>query len=333
MLDTEKVGVCGRKARVNYDFSLVSHQNREEKTQNERTASTISRGDSSSANTRQISRTTRENNRCRQRGEPHHLRQSVSPAFSTLPVIVSTLPVIAWENFRGGRRSIDGLWIAAAVGIKSTPTSVIPTDDDPAEIDLASLGVPATIPRQITNTTNSPFAGLQGMQGMGMDGPGMGGMGAFSAFGAMGGAGGGIDGGIGNDMFSQLLAQMSNNPSSPLDPSANPLAPPPAKIVPKTTLDKIFPLLHFLSMIALGVWAVWFAEPSGRVGLLEVKGAGVSWAGWAALGRRSPVLGRVEGVVKSAFGASEGLANVVRSRPFIAWPIRGGGERLMISVE
>lgn len=195
----------------------------------------------------------------------------------------------------------------AAVGIKSTPRTVIPTDDDPAEIDLASLDVIATNPTSATQTANSnsttqsgtrrdPFAAIIAGDGLQY------GVGSFGPGGFVPPRFPGMDSTNASDPFSQLLASMSS--STPFDPTTS--TAPPQTIEPKTTLDRIFPVIHFLSMILLGIYAVFFVEPSRRLGVLGGAG-GVDWNAWAGLSVRNPVVGL--GLGEKGVGE---LAHVVR---------------------
>jgi hypothetical protein len=80
------------------------------------------------------------------------------------------------------------------------------------------------------------------------------------------------------DMFSSLLSSMGTGAQG------NPMtvAPPP----PKTWLDRLLPLIHLVSMVALGIYAVTVWEPTTRLGDPSAKGL-IDWGGWAALGRRN----------------------------------------------
>lgn len=129
-------------------------------------------------------------------------------------------------------------------------------------------------------------------------------------------------------MFSQMLAQMTQqaggggeagqNPFAAMGAmggsgagGGNPFAPQqqtPQPIEPKTFLDKVFPLIHLVSMVALAVYAVVWIEPSRRFGLYgsnEVKG--IDWNAWGSLASRRP---RDVGAVGQAIGASQ-LGQVV----------------------
>ena len=135
----------------------------------------------------------------------------------------------------------------------------------------------------------------------------------------------------GPDMLQQMMQQMMapGPPGSPdsglgiggMFPSlsqGNPAAfgqTPPASTTttppPKTLLDRLFPLVHLLSMIALAIYAVGWLEPARKFGLYGWMGVGgsVDWAAWGALSRRRPAtdvldtVGQLSGV---------GLAEVVR---------------------
>lgn len=106
----------------------------------------------------------------------------------------------------------------------------------------------------------------------------------------MGGAGfpgaGGADGG---DFMAQMMASMSAGgppgagglPSTPVSPF------PP---VQKTMLDRVFPLIHFVSMVLLALYAVLVAEPAKRVSMLGM-GEGVQWHVWGSLIHSAPATG------------------------------------------
>lgn len=88
------------------------------------------------------------------------------------------------------------------------------------------------------------------------------------------------------------------------------MAPPvsPFPVQPKSLLDKLFPVVHLLSMVALAVYAIGWLEPARKFGLYGWMGVGgkIDWSAWGALSRRRP------GALDSA--ATElgvGLAEVV----------------------
>lgn len=198
---------------------------------------------------------------------------------------------------------------AAAHGATPAPPRSLAAedDDDPAEIDLAASHGPQAI---------SPFAFGAAGEGLGEGFPGMPGM---------GGAGG-------DDMFAQMLAQMTGGGGAggaaggmggmfggPAGaegmggPMGNPFAAPPTSPFPprpKTLLDRIFPLIHLLSMVGLVVYAVGWMEPTRKAGAYGWLGQGgsVDWRAWGALAGRKPVE-VLQGAVGKAAGV--GLADVV----------------------
>lgn len=126
--------------------------------------------------------------------------------------------------------------------------------------------------------------------------------------------------GGGDDFMAQLMASMSGTGGAPggglpgMDGAGMgggfpgmPTSPIP--ITPKTTLDKLFPLLHLFAMLALATFAVGIWEPSLRTGAGLVQGlsgsGGVNWSGWGELGGH----GSVGGVSSAMRGG--GLAEVV----------------------
>ncbi|GAA5823801.1 hypothetical protein JCM11251_003298 [Rhodosporidiobolus azoricus] len=163
---------------------------------------------------------------------------------------------------------------AATTAAPPAPKSLadVNTDDDPAEIDLAS----------------NPLSLLTGAGGAGA---------AQNPFAAFGGGEGGAPGG---DMFSQMMAQMAQqaggaggegaaNPFAANAggaggaPMANPFLQPPPP--PRTFLDRVFPLIHLLAMVGLAVYAVVFLEPARRITEYGWTGtdSGIDWSAWGAL--------------------------------------------------
>lgn len=70
------------------------------------------------------------------------------------------------------------------------------------------------------------------------------------------------------------------------------MAPPvsPFPVQPKSLLDKLFPVVHLLSMVALAVYAIGWLEPARKFGLYGWMGVGgkIDWSAWGALSRRRP---------------------------------------------
>ncbi|BGP42180.1 hypothetical protein JCM10450v2_006270 [Rhodotorula kratochvilovae] len=175
--------------------------------------------------------------------------------------------------------SIGGIGPRPANVNPPPPTSLsdINNDDDPAEIDLA---------------TQSPLSLLGGLGGP------AGGAAAQNPFAAFAGAEGGAPG---DDMFSQMMAQMMQGgapgagaglgggggaPPNPfMQPPASPFPP-----APKTFLDRVFPLVHILAMVGLAVYVVAVYEPAKRLALYGWTGenGGVDWYAWGSLLSRQP---------------------------------------------
>jgi hypothetical protein len=65
-----------------------------------------------------------------------------------------------------------------------------------------------------------------------------------------------------------------------------PMAQQPPAPSPKTWLDRLLPLLHLVSMIALAVYTITVWEPTARLGDSNAKGL-IDWGSWAVLGKRS----------------------------------------------
>ncbi|KAM0790618.1 hypothetical protein ACM66B_004481 [Microbotryomycetes sp. NB124-2] len=203
----------------------------------------------------------------------------------------------------------------AATKPPPAPSSLLP-DDDPAEIDLATAPAAAsTSTRQqqslatITDTFGNDTA-------------------------AAGGA---------EDMFAQMLAQLTgqagsgtqqnpfmgtNGGQAPQNPFAAmmqqnqttapgsggpqpPVSPFPPR--PKTFLDKVFPLVHFVSMVLLAWYSVAYLEPAKKIGIMGwTDSVGqVDWRNWGALASQRPaadVAGQAVG--KGAEAVGLGLAQV-----------------------
>jgi hypothetical protein len=84
------------------------------------------------------------------------------------------------------------------------------------------------------------------------------------------------------EMFSSLLASMRTGADGAPMMQPPTVLPPP----PKTWVDRLLPLVHLVSMIALAFYAVSIWEPTTRLGDPTARGF-IDWGGWAALGRRS----------------------------------------------
>ncbi|KAK4052452.1 hypothetical protein OIV83_002254 [Microbotryomycetes sp. JL201] len=189
------------------------------------------------------------------------------------------------------------------------PSSLLP-DDDPAEIDLAT-------------TATSPAASGPNSQS------------AHSLATMTDTFGGNADAGGADDMFAQMLAQLTGqagqqqnpftgtNGQAPPNPFAammlnnkdgapqRPVSPFPPQ--PKTLLDRIFPLIHFIAMVALAWYSVAYAEPANKIGIMgwTDRVGQVDWRSWGALASQRPardVAGKVAG--KSAEALGVGLAQV-----------------------
>jgi len=110
----------------------------------------------------------------------------------------------------------------------------------------------------------------------------------------------------GDDMFAQMMAQMGAMGGGPGGEGASPFGPgglgamggPGAGQAvakrPKTVMDRVFPLVHLVSMVALAWYTITQFEPSSRAhsfGWMG-KGEGIDWVGWARLasGRQGDVL-------------------------------------------
>lgn len=172
------------------------------------------------------------------------------------------------------------------------PSLVPAADDDPAEIDLASEGVQRQQAAEAAALSPFAFGGTQGRAGDGFP-PGM-----------MSGGAGGAEG---NDMFAQMLAQMTGaaagnggpqgagfggmfgsmagpGGAGPSGPPTSPFPPP-----PKTLLDRVFPLVHFVSMVGLAFYAVMYLEPASKAGVYgNWTGSSVDWRAWGSLTSHKP---------------------------------------------
>lgn len=166
-------------------------------------------------------------------------------------------------------------------------------DDDPEEIDLGGPGQ-----NEAELVMQRQRAQLQAaMGGFG----GMGGGGGGGMFGAP--SPGGIPGGGGGeDMFAQMMASLNAGGQSPFGgaqmpgDAPNPFAmgtgmggPPLSPFVPapRSLLDKLFPVVHLLSMIGLAIYVVGFLEPSRRIAAfggsaLDLE-MGTAWSQWGTL--------------------------------------------------
>lgn len=179
--------------------------------------------------------------------------------------------------------------------------------DDPLEVDISSLPMsPALVPSTSAQSTASgrftPIFGGDPMSG----GPDM--LAQMMQQMMAPGPPGSPDAGLGiGGMFSSLPS-----PGPGLTPPT-----PPTVAPPKTLLDRLFPLVHLLSMVALAVYAVGWLEPARKFGMYGWMGLGakVDWAAWGALTRRPPAndvldaVGQMSGV---------GIAEVVRSHPILS---------------
>lgn len=210
------------------------------------------------------------------------------------PVAASTAPI----------KPLDPPPITAGVTVNPPPPSTLAADDDPEEIDLATLN-PTLTPQQKQKqqqlaalgfpsdfspnaSAPNPFAGFPGFDGAGLGG-------------ASTGAGG-------DDMFAQMMAQMgAMGGGGPGGEGASPFGPgglgamgggrgqaQPVAKRPKTVLDRVFPLVHLVSMVGLAWYAITQFEPSSRAqsfGWMG-KGEGIDWVGWARLasGKQGEVL-------------------------------------------
>ncbi|KAM0752195.1 hypothetical protein T439DRAFT_324265 [Meredithblackwellia eburnea MCA 4105] len=185
------------------------------------------------------------------------------------------------------------------------PTSITATldDDDPAEVDISQqLAHPAASPPPSSNNLNDPF-GFQNLfpQGQGQGGPEGDIMAQMMQQMMAGMAGGGGPGGPGAGGPFGVGAQGSQ-PQPPTSPF-------PAQ--PKSLLDKLFPLVHLLSMFLLAAYAVISLEPANKVGLYGWMGVGkkVDWNAWAALIRKRPtsLAPGKSGLVQEAVGQLSGI--------------------------
>lgn len=193
-------------------------------------------------------------------------------------------------------------------------------DDDPADMDLPSIQSLTPLPK-LNNKQTQQQAQLQamGLGGMGLGGneglfggpPGMMGMGM-----------GGSEGGMGGDMFTQMMASMNSagaggggaaGMSMPGGGFATmPLGGGSTTIRPKTTLDRLFPLVHFIAMISLALYTIFILEPQTKSQLFDSNG--VNWSSWAELSGSSSG-GPVRNVVSRMMGT--GLAEVVSSHSLL----------------
>ncbi|KAI5478591.1 hypothetical protein MNV49_004850, partial [Pseudohyphozyma bogoriensis] len=166
----------------------------------------------------------------------------------------------------------------------STIGQAIAMDDDPEEIDIGALAAPPSLrstgapggigaASPFAPGTSDPFAALAGMAGMG---------------GPFGGAQGGAGGGAGGDPFAAMMQQMMGGAGGGMgrgaggpgagggglpQPPVHPFPP-----TPKSTLEKLFPLVHLVSMVGLVLYFVAVFEPEKR-GL----GGGLDWRRWSGL--------------------------------------------------
>jgi len=196
---------------------------------------------------------------------------------------------------RASQSTVESLHISylASVGIAPrtaasnppAPTSLadINNEDDPAEIDLASLNGAKGLQQQLAQMGGG-FPGMMGQENAGADGGDM-----FSQMLAQMQAGGGPGGGQNpfaamGGMGGGLGQPGANNPFAGQQPPVSPFPP-----QPKTFLDKIFPLIHLVAMVGLAVYAVVWWEPSRRFGLYGAsETSGIDWSAWGALASKRP---------------------------------------------
>lgn len=211
----------------------------------------------------------------------------------------------AHHDERKRHAAIGGIAPRPVTANPPPPTSLsdVNNDDDPAEIDLA---------------THSPLSLLAGLGGSDNASAGA----AQNPFAAFAGAGGAQGGAPGEDMFSQMMAQMmqgggaggpgggagaGGTPPNPfMQAPTSPFAP-----APKTLLDRVFPLVHLLSMVGLAVYIVFLYEPAQRLARYGWTGenGGVDWYAWGSLLSRQPK--GIESAVAQRIGFGT-LAEVVR---------------------
>ncbi|SCZ89022.1 BZ3500_MvSof-1268-A1-R1_Chr1-1g00899 [Microbotryum saponariae] len=210
----------------------------------------------------------------------------------------------------------------AAVGIapRTAPSSPPPPrslaprdDDDPAEVDLAaaSINARANALAQLNPQQQAQFDQMFGGPGAA---PGAGAADPFAQMMAqiMGGAAPGITvdpnatapspfGPGGANMFANLLNAQPGAAGGGIPAQPGVAAFPPT---PKTWLDRVFPLIHLVSMIALSVYAIVYVEPAKKFGQYGWMGIGskIDWAAWARLGATKPVQGRIAGQVDQLAG-------------------------------
>lgn len=202
-------------------------------------------------------------------------------------------------------------------------------DDDPPEIDLASLrqpqpprgfeGFPAFdgFSNNASQNGNDPFgAGAGGMPDM---------LSALLGGGGAGGAGGGLP-----EQFASMFGGAgAGGPPGQQQQQTPFFMQPPRK---KTWTDRLLPLVHLISMVALALYAVFVLEPRARAGYSALsafssgdswwnKVGNVDWHGWAALGRGRQALEDssyvAKGVEKGWQGLGLGVSGVVSSTPIL----------------
>lgn len=182
--------------------------------------------------------------------------------------------------------------------VRTPVSATLLDDDDPLEVDLSTL---AAVPTA-QSAPVPPFPGFPGLAGMGAGDDPLAG---------------------GPDMFAQMMQQMmagqgqgppnASGPMPMFGTTGGPPAPnspfPPSP--PKTLLDRVFPLVHLLAMVALAAYAVVHLEPARKFGLYGWMGVGgsVDWSAWSALARRRPGHGVLDAVGQMS---GVGLAEVVR---------------------
>ncbi|GAA5885748.1 hypothetical protein JCM16303_006049 [Sporobolomyces ruberrimus] len=212
------------------------------------------------------------------------------------------------EKITGAAKGEGRIISDSAVGIAPQAKTAAPpapssladvnNQDDPAEIDLASLQGAKGLQQQL-----AALGGGAGGEMPGFGGPGQGGdlfsqmMAQMAAGGGPGGPGGAAGG---ENPFAAMMGGGGSNPFAPQQGGAGvpPVSPFPPQ--PKTFLDKIFPLVHLVAMVGLAVYAVVWWEPSRRLGLYGAyETQGIDWAAWGALASRRPkdagIVGQVIG--------------------------------------
>lgn len=215
-----------------------------------------------------------------------------------------------------------GIAPQAKTAAPPAPSSLadVNNQDDPAEIDLASLQGAKGLQQQL-----AALGGGAGGEMPGFGGPGQGGdlfsqmMAQMAAGGGPGGPGGPGGAAGGENPFAAMMGGGGSNPFAPQQGGAGvpPVSPFPPQ--PKTFLDKIFPLVHLVAMVGLAVYAVVWWEPSRRLGLYGAyETQGIDWAAWGALASRRP---KDAGIVGQVIGKQ--LAEIVSGSSSLPFPPPG----------